>query len=59
MSNVLVLGLGKAGLAAARHALAAGDSLTVYAGPSSEASLQAARPLQDAGARVVFDTEEV
>ena len=29
MSKVAVLGLGKAGLAAARHALAAGDELTV------------------------------
>ncbi|MGN0073544.1 MAG: UDP-N-acetylmuramoyl-L-alanine--D-glutamate ligase [Coriobacteriales bacterium] len=59
MSNVLVLGLGKAGAAAAHHALAAGDAVTVYAGPSSESALQAAQPLRDAGARVVFDTEEV
>ncbi|MGN0037771.1 MAG: UDP-N-acetylmuramoyl-L-alanine--D-glutamate ligase [Coriobacteriales bacterium] len=59
MSNVLVLGLGKAGAAAARHALAAGDAVTVYAGPSTDASQQAAQPLLSAGARVVFDTEEV
>ena len=53
MSKVAVLGLGKAGLAAARHALAAGDELTVYAGASTPALIEAAQPLQQAGARVI------
>ena len=59
MSKVAVLGLGKAGLAAARHALAAGDELTVYAGASTPALIEAAQPLQQAGARVIFDCEQV
>ena len=59
MSQVAVLGLGKAGLAAARHALAAGDELTVYAGASTPALIEAAQPLQQAGARVIFDCEQV
>lgn len=59
MSDVLVLGLGKAGLAAAKHALAAGDAVTVYAGISADAQSGQVRQLEEAGAQVVCGSEDV
>lgn len=59
MQNVVVLGLGKAGTAAARHAAKAGDEVTVYAGASSDAARATAAELEALGARVIFDTEDV
>lgn len=57
--RVLILGLGKSGVAAARHSLDMGDQLTVYAGKSSDATRAAAQPFEEAGVPVVFDTEQV
>lgn len=64
LGNVLVLGLGTSGTAAARYlAGLVGDrvsSLTVLAGKRTEAAERAARELEEScGARVLFDTEEV
>lgn len=59
MQSVLVLGLGKSGLAAARHALARGDELTVYAGASNPKALAVGAELEGQGARVIFDSEDV
>lgn len=59
MRSILVLGLGKSGVAAARHALRAGDELTIYAGASSEATKAAAHEFEQAGVPVIFDTEEI
>ncbi len=59
MSRILVLGLGRAGTAAVRHALAAGDEVTVYAGLAADAQSDAVRALQDAGATVLCGTEDV
>lgn len=59
MHSVLVLGLGKSGIAAARHALDVGDELTVYAGVSNENTKAAAREFEQAGVPVMFDVEEV
>lgn len=59
MQSVLALGLGKSGLAAARHALERGDELTVYAGASTPQTLAAGTELESRGARVIFDSEDV
>lgn len=59
MQNVVVLGLGKAGTAAARHAAKAGDKVTVYAGASGDAARATASELEALGARVIFDEEDV
>ena len=59
MRSVLVLGLGKSGIAAARHALGAGDELVIYAGASNESTRAAAREFERAGVPVIFDVEEV
>lgn len=59
MSDILVLGLGKAGAAAAHHALAAGDKVTVYAGMSADPQSEQVRALEAAGASVVCGTEDV
>lgn len=59
MSDILVLGLGKAGAAAAHHALAAGDKVTVYAGKSADPQSEQVRALEAGGAHVVCGTEDV
>ena len=59
MRSVLVLGLGKSGVAAARHALDAGDELVIYAGVSNENTKFAAREFEQSGVPVIFDVEEV
>lgn len=59
MSSVLVLGLGRAGMAAARHAATHGDDVCVYAGVSSDSARVSASELEELGARVVFDSEDV
>lgn len=59
MSNTLVLGLGKAGAAAAKHALSEGDNVTVYAGLSADPQSEQVCELADAGAHVVCGTEDV
>ncbi len=59
MSRILVLGLGRAGTAAARHALAAGDEVTVYAGLAASNKDAAVVELAKAGAQVVCGTEDV
>lgn len=56
---MLVLGLGKSGVASARHALANGDDLVIYAGVGSDATRAAAREFQEAGIPVIFDVEDV
>lgn len=57
--ELLVLGLGTSGAAAARRALADGDEVTVFAGEPTAASRDVARVLGEAGARVVFGCEDV
>ena len=57
--NVLVLGLGKSGVAAANYLMDLGANITIYAGKSSDAARETAQPFIDAGIDVVFDTEEV
>lgn len=59
MRSVLVLGLGKSGIATARHGIEAGDALTIYAGASSEATQAAAAEFARAGVGVIFDDENV
>ncbi len=59
MSHILVLGLGKAGTAAARHALNAGDDVTVYAGKAADPASSQVIALQEAGAQVICGTEDV
>lgn len=59
MASVLVLGLGKSGVAVARHAMRAGDELTIYAGASSEANLSAAAEFEQASIPVIIDCEDV
>lgn len=69
LGDVLVLGLGRSGGSAARWCAShlgggKGDgfsvsSLTVYAGPSNDASLEAGAGLEAMGANVVFDSEQV
>lgn len=59
MRSVLVLGLGKSGIAAARHALGAGDELVIYAGASNESTRPRRREFERAGVPVIFDVEEV
>lgn len=59
MQKVVVLGLGKAGAAAAEHAVKAGATVTVYAGASSDSALQTAAKLEGLGVTVLFDTEDV
>lgn len=59
MSDILVLGLGKAGAAAAKHALAAGDNVTVYAGLAADPQSEQVRHLEKAGAQVVCGTEDI
>ncbi|MGI6217621.1 MAG: UDP-N-acetylmuramoyl-L-alanine--D-glutamate ligase [Coriobacteriales bacterium] len=72
VDKVVVVGLGKTGLAAARFCLdhladnprkrsdiATINSFTVYGGPSSEDSEAKAKPFRDAGIDVFFDTEEI
>lgn len=57
--KVLVLGLGKSGIAVARHLLATGQQFCIYAGSSSLKTTQAAQEFLDAGIEVVFDSEEI
>lgn len=63
IGDVLVLGLGKSGSIAARYCLgllgSRVDSVTVYAGASSEASLAQSGEFANAGAQVLFDSEDV
>lgn len=59
MKSVLVLGLGKSGIATARDELQAGDALVIYAGTSSESTKLAAIEFEQAGVPVHFDTEDV
>lgn len=59
MPLTLVLGLGKSGIASARHALAADDDLVIYAGAASDATRTAAREFEQAGVEVIFDAEDV
>ena len=59
MRSVLILGLGKSGVAAARHGLAAGDELAIYAGVANENTKAAAREFEEAGVPVVFDVEDI
>ena len=46
MASMLVLGLGKGGVASARHALGAGEELTIYAGTANDATRAAAREFE-------------
>ena len=57
--RMLVLGLGKSGIAAANHMLSCGHDVTIYAGKSSEATIAAAQPFIEAGVDVIFDNEQV
>ncbi len=57
--SALVLGLGKSGLAVARHMIDLGSAVTVYAGKSSDAARVSACELEERGAKVLFDTEDV
>lgn len=59
MSNMLVLGLGKTGIASARRLLDEGGGLVIYAGTSSEANKSAAQEFIDAGVEVIFDDESI
>ncbi len=57
--SVLILGLGKSGKAAACHALARKDDVTIYAGKSNDAAYACAAQFEKEGATVFFDTEDV
>ena len=57
--EVCILGVGKSGVAAARHALAHGEHVTIYAGMGTEATHAAAAEFEQAGVPVFFDTEDV
>ncbi len=57
--SVCILGLGLSGVVAARHALAAGDDVTIYAGASSEKTRAAAQEFSAQGVSVIFDDEQV
>lgn len=61
--NVALLGLGASTRAAARYLLDLPrdevNSVTIYAGASSEAARADAAPFEAAGARVVWDTQEL
>ncbi len=57
--NILVLGLGKSGIAVARHVLCNKDNLTIYAGASSDKTKAVAKEFLDSGVEVVFDCEQV
>ncbi len=57
--KTLILGLGKSGKAAARHALDDGDVVTIYAGARNAANETAAEPFVADGVKVVFDSEDV
>ena len=63
IGDVLVLGLGKSGSIAARYCLgllgSRVASVTVYAGASNEKARVQAAEFSQAGAQVLFDTEEV
>lgn len=59
MSSMLVLGLGKSGVATARRLLEQGDDFVIYAGPSTEANINAAREFERHGVSVLFDTEAI
>lgn len=59
MKSVLVLGLGKSGIATARNELNEGDALVIYGGTSSESTKAAAVEFEQAGIPVIFDTEDV
>ena len=63
LGSVLVLGLGKSGKAASKYCAnligTRVSSLTVYAGASSPVATDFSKELIQAGARVVFDSEEV
>lgn len=63
LGRVLILGLGKSGNAAARYCLqrldARVESVTVYAGATTQASSTLGEELVRAGAQVLFDTEDV
>ena len=58
-TRVLILGLGLSGVVAARQALAQGDTVTIYAGASSDATCGAAREFEQQGVPVLFDAEDV
>ncbi len=57
--RVCVLGLGKSGIAVARHSIEAGDEVVIYAGAATPQIRAAAEPFIDEGVEVIFDTEEV
>ncbi|MGI6033069.1 MAG: UDP-N-acetylmuramoyl-L-alanine--D-glutamate ligase [Coriobacteriales bacterium] len=57
--KVLILGVGKSGLAAARWALEEGRDVVIYAGKRNEKTEVAAAPFEQAGVEVHFDTEDV
>lgn len=57
--SVCILGLGLSGIVAARHALAAQDSVTIYAGQASDKTRAAAREFAELGVPVIFDEEQV
>lgn len=57
--QTLILGLGLSGIAAARHAIAAGDDVTIYGGSLNDGTLAAAQEFIDQGVPVYFDTEDV
>ncbi len=63
LGDVLVLGLGKSGRAAAEYCArlirTRADSVTVAAGASSESAQSAARQLEALGVRVVFDRTDI
>lgn len=59
MTSMLVLGLGKSGIATARHGLESGDAIVIYGGASTEATREAAREFEEAGVTVIFDNEDV
>jgi UDP-N-acetylmuramoylalanine--D-glutamate ligase len=63
LGRVLVLGLGKSGAAVARYCLqrlgGRVQSVTVYAGAATPASSALGEELTQAGARVLFDAEDV
>ena len=57
--SICILGLGLSGIAAARHALACGDEVTIYAGKKTEKTAAAAVEFERRGVPVHFDTEDV
>lgn len=63
LGDVLILGLGKSGSIAAHYCVgllgSRVDSVTIYGGKSNEAALAQAQVFEAAGAKLVFDSEDV